>query len=150
GTSALQIADDDAVLMTLADGDLVDADHARRRTPGARELLLHVALIEVLDRAVMKALQVTDCLDGHRATECADVPREAPRVARVRRAPVKLLYEHVLAAGTPDAPAFELQPDPPPGEPQIADAYGTTIEATTAAEPAARALPSFFRRRSTT
>src|SRR5581483_1220128 len=78
GTSALQIADDDAVLMTLADGDLVDADHARRRTPGARELLLHVALIEVLDRAVMKALQVTDCLDGHRATECADVPREAP------------------------------------------------------------------------
>jgi hypothetical protein len=46
----LQVADDDAVAVPLADGDLVDADEPWRGAPGPAELFLHVLLVEVLDR----------------------------------------------------------------------------------------------------
>src|ERR1700730_3711595 len=46
----LKVADHDAIVVTLAHGDLVDADDVRARIASAFELLGHVLLLETLDR----------------------------------------------------------------------------------------------------
>jgi hypothetical protein len=46
----LQVAHHDAVLVTLAHRDLVDADHLRARLAGLGQLLAHVLHLEPLDR----------------------------------------------------------------------------------------------------
>ncbi|MFO0964593.1 MAG: hypothetical protein U0793_03265 [Gemmataceae bacterium] len=50
GPAADQVADDNAVGVASANGDLVDADGPRCRVAGAAELLGHVLLVEFLDR----------------------------------------------------------------------------------------------------
>jgi hypothetical protein len=86
-------------------------------------------------------------LVGHVTTQPADVERKAPRVTRIGRQPVELLYEHVAAPRAPHTPALELEVDPPVGGPDITDADRTLVVAAAAPMAAARALSRFFRRR---
>lgn len=58
---AIEIADNDAVVVALPDGDLVHPDRPRCGQAGAGHLLLHVDRVEVLDRAVVETLRL-----GHR------------------------------------------------------------------------------------
>ena len=53
GPFPVQIADDDTVVMTFADRQLVDPDGARCRQACTRYLLLHVKLVQLFHRAVM-------------------------------------------------------------------------------------------------
>jgi hypothetical protein len=48
--TADQIADDDPIAVAFADGQLVDADDRRSGVAGASDLLLHVLLLQILNR----------------------------------------------------------------------------------------------------
>jgi hypothetical protein len=52
--SSVEVADDDAVVVPLPDGDLIHPDRPRRGQAGAGNLLLPVEPIEVFARAVGK------------------------------------------------------------------------------------------------
>ena len=146
----LQVAHDNAIRMPLANGDLVHANRPGRRHARAGQLLLHVARVEVLHRAVVQLLDRGHRRVGHVATEPPDVQHEALRVARIRGQPVEVLYKHVTTPRTPHAPALELEVDPPVGGPEVADPDGALVVAAAAPMAAARALSRFFRRRRTT
>src|SRR6266511_2786366 len=147
--AAVEVAHHDAVVVALADGDLVDADGPRRGHPGAGHLLPHVDLVEVLHRAVVQVLQLGHRLVRHLPAERADVHRVPLREARVLRQPVEPLYVHATAPSTVDAPAFELAVDPPPGHREVAGAVRLLVVTAPRAQAALSASRSFFRRRST-
>lgn len=113
GPAAVEVADNDAVVVTLADRDLVNTDHAGRWHPCPSDLLPHVDLVEVLDRAVMQPLDLADGFVGHLSAQGSYVHREALRVARVLCQPVETLYEHSTAPGAVHPPALELEVDAP-------------------------------------
>src|SRR6266536_580851 len=147
--AAVEVAHHDAVVVALADGDLVDADGPRCGHPGAGHLLRHVDLVEVLHRAVVQALQLGHRLVRHLPTERADVHRVPLREARVLRQPVEPLYVHAAAPPAVDAPALELDVDPPPGHREVAGAVRLLVVTAPRAQAALSAARSFFRRRST-
>ena len=147
--AALEVAHHHAVVVALADGDLVDADGPRHREPGLRDLLLHVDLIEVLHRAVVKALQLGHPLVRHLATERTHVHGEALGVTRVVRQPVEPLYVHAAAPRAVDPPALKLEVDPPAGHREVAGPAGPLVVAAAAAVTALQACGGFFRLRST-
>ncbi len=122
-------------------------------TPMARgaagHLLPHVDLVEVLHRAVVQALQLGHRLVRHLPAERADVHRVPLREARVLRQPVEPLYVHATAPSTVDAPALELDVDPPPGHREVASAVRPLVVTAPRAQAALSASRSFFRRRST-
>jgi len=135
-TAAFQVADNDPVVVALADGDLVNADGPRGGPAGALHLLLHVELIEVLDRAMVQALHVGDRLVRHVAAQLAHMQGKALGVARVLCQPVEVLYMHATAPRTVDAPALELQVDAQAGNREVAhaaDAFIVTASAAVAA-----------------
>jgi hypothetical protein len=84
-SSAIEVTDDDPVVMALPDGDLVHADRPGRGQAGADHLLLHVDRVEGLDGAVVVPLRLDDRLVGPLAAERADVHGEALSDARVLR-----------------------------------------------------------------
>lgn len=147
----VEVADDDAVVVSLPDGDLVHADCPRRGQSGAGDLLLHVDRIEVLDRAVVEALRLghRHRRVGHLAAERAHVHGEALSEARVLRQPVEALYVHAAAPRAVDPPAFELDVDPQPARREVAGAAGALVVATAAPVSTLRAACRFFRRRNT-
>src|SRR3990172_7493355 len=145
--AAVEVAHHDAVVVALADGDLVDADGPRRGHPGAGHLLLHVDLVEVLHRAVVQALQLGHRLVRHLPAEATHVHRVPLREARVLRQPVEPLYVHAAAPRTVDPPPLELQVDPPPGHRQVPYPAGSLVVPGAAAPAALPASRGFFRRR---
>lgn len=147
--AALEVAHHHAVVVTLADGDLVDADGPRRGKPGLRDLLLHVDLVEILHRAVVKALQLGHRLVRHLVAERAHVHGEALGVARVLRQPVEPLYVHAAAPRAVDPPALALEVDPPAGHREVAGPAGPLVVAAATAVTALRAHGGFFPLRST-
>ena len=147
--AGVEVADDDAVVVPLPDGDLVHADRPRRGQAGTGNLLLHVDPVEVLDRAVVEALRLGHRRVGHLATERAHVHREALSEAWVLRQPVEALYEHATAPRAVDPKPLELDVDPEPAQPRdrghgrcvCRSARGTGVHM--------RADRCFFRRRNT-
>ena len=114
-TPPIQVTDDDPVVMSFADGDLINTDgpgcwHARQLN-----LLLHVQLIEVFHRAVVQAFPLGDSLVRHVPAQLAHLHGKALRIARVLCQPVKMFYLHAAAPPATDTPAFELQVDSPSG-----------------------------------
>ena len=146
---AVEIAHDDAIVVALPDGDFVYADRPRRRPSSARNLLLHVDRVEVLDGAGVEALRLGHRRVGHFAAEGAHVHREALSEARVLRQPVEALYVHAAAPRAVDPPALELDVDTKPAGREIPGAAGALVVPATATVPTLRAARSFFRRRNT-
>src|SRR3989442_2647943 len=147
--AALKVAHHHAVVVALADGDLIDADGPRRGEPGLRDLLLHVDRVEILHRAVVKALQLGHRLVRHLVAERTHVHGEALGVARVLRQPVEPLYVHTTAPRAVDPPALELEVNPPAGHREVAGTAGPLVVAAPTAGTALRAQGGFFRLRST-
>ena len=90
----VQIADHDAVGMTLPNRDLVDADAPRSRRAGTRELGAHVLLVQRLDRIPVQVQLLGDILDRGAATAPADVVGKPLRVERVVAEKVEPLALH--------------------------------------------------------
>ena len=146
---SIEVADDDAVVVPLPDGNLVHADRPRRGQAGTGNLLLHVDPVEVLDRAVVEALRLGHGRVGHLAAECPHMPREALCEAWVRRQPVEALYEHATAPRTVNPKPLELDIDPEPASRKVAGTAGAFIIAPAAPVATLRADRCFFRRRNT-
>src|SRR5512142_2768613 len=107
--TADQIAHDDAVVVPLADGDLVDADHLRAGCPGPSELLAHVLHCQRLDRLPIEAEFASHIPDRRGPTAPAHVEGEPPGVEGVVRQPGQLLLLHGAAAPEVHAPDLALQ-----------------------------------------
>jgi len=75
----LQVADHNAILMPFSMAISSTLNRPRRRRARAGKLLLHVELVEILHRAVVKMLDLGHRLVGHVTTELADLKREALR-----------------------------------------------------------------------
>lgn len=105
-----EVADHHAVLMPLADSDLVHADRRGGRPRVLAQLLSHVQLVQVLDGGVRQSLGQGDVLDGHLAAQRAHMPRIAGRVARVTGQPVQGLHAN-SAVRTAYADTFPLKLD---------------------------------------
>ena len=97
--SADQIADNDPVTVSLADGDLVDADDGGRGRPDAAELLAHVFDLQGLDRLPVQAEFASYIPDSRGPTAPTHVEGEALGVERVVSQPVQRLLLH--GAATP-------------------------------------------------
>jgi hypothetical protein len=146
---SIEVADDDAVVVPLPDGNLVHADRPRRGQTGTGNLLLHVDPVEVLDRAVVEALRLGHGRVGHLAAECPHMHRETLREAWVLRQPVEALYEHATAPRTVDPKPLELDIDPEPASRKVAGTAGAFVIAPAAPVATLRADRCFFRRRNT-
>ena len=141
---ALKVADDDAVVVPLPDGDLIHTDRPRRGQAGTGNLLLHVDRVEVLDRAVVEALRLGHCRVGHLAAARAHMHREALSEAWVRRQPVEALYVHAAAPRAVDPKPLELEVDAEPASREIAGTAGACVVATAAPVATLRADRRFF------
>ncbi len=149
-TSTLQVADDDPVVVALADGDLIDADGAWGRHAGLGHLLLHVELVELLHRAVVQALHLGHRLVRHVAAQLAHMQRKALGVARVLGQPIEMFYMHATAPRAVDAPALKLQVNAPVGHREIAYPLSPLVVTAAATMAAVGADSGFFRRSSVT
>jgi len=85
GPLFLQVADDDPVGVSLADGYLVHADDFRLRRSGEAQLLAHVDFFEFLDRVPVQAHVPGHVLDSHRPAQTADLHGEPQGVLCVVR-----------------------------------------------------------------
>jgi len=141
---SIEVADDDAVVVPLPDGNLVHADRPRRGQAGTGNLLLQVDPVEVLDRAVVEALRRGHGRVGSLAAECPHMHREALREAWVLRQPVEALYEHATAPRTVDPKPLELDIDPEPASRKVAGTAGACIIAPAAPVATLRADRCFF------
>ncbi len=146
---SIEIADDDAVVVPLPDGNLIHTDRPRRGPAGTGHLLLQVDPVEILDRAVVEALRLGHGCVGHLAAECPHMHREALSEAWVLRQPVEALYEHAMAPRTVDPKPLELDIDPDPSSRKVTGTAGAVIIATAAPVATLRADRGFFRRRNT-
>src|SRR5207245_1844218 len=94
---ANEVADHDAIAVTLADGDFVDADRLGSRRAGARDLRPHVLHLQRLDR-----IPVEPQLPGHIADRglraaAADIVRKAFGEVRIVRQKIQPLAFHTAA-----------------------------------------------------
>jgi len=143
---ALQVADDDAVAVALADRDLIDADRLRSWLPGAGELDLHVLLLQRLDRLPVEPQLLGHVADRGLPTTPADIVGKALRVARVAGQEVQPLALHRPAAAALNPPHLQLQDDPKWPARQVANPpHSPVIPAPV--RPAATAAQCFFERR---
>src|SRR6516162_6944333 len=102
GPTPLQVADHDAVLMPLGDGDLIDADDPRSGVAGPAELLTHILLVQLLDGVPIEVEFLGDFLDGGFATASAHEEGEAFGVQRVVGKPIQAFALHGPAPPTRD------------------------------------------------
>ena len=82
---AHHVADDHAVRVTLADGQLVDTDDPRSRGADTAQLLAQVLLAELLDRVPVERQLLGNQLDSTGATATTPIEREALGVERIVR-----------------------------------------------------------------
>ncbi len=104
----------------------------------------HVALVEVLDRGVVEARELSSRLVGHLPPELLHVPREPPRVPRILGQPVELLYKQRAAPRAVDAPPLELDVDAPFRHVQVAHTDRPLVVAAQALVPATGTRGTFF------
>jgi hypothetical protein len=123
GPPSNQIADDDPVDMTFAQGDFVDADDARLWRRMTSELLPHVLHLEGFDRAPVETEFLGHILDGRTPAAAADVEREAFGIERIVGQKGQFLLFHGAATPAQNSSDLHLQknsgvaaglvPDPP-------------------------------------
>src|SRR4051794_5341803 len=125
--ATLQVADDDAVAVALADGDLVDADDPRSGAACPAELLPHVLLVQLLDGVPLQVQLLGDGLYGALPAPPADVEGESLGVQRIVRQPVQALALHATTLGAVDPANRELEVDPPVAARDVPDAPESLI-----------------------
>ena len=146
---AVEVADDDAVVVPLPDSNLVHADRPRCGQARTGDLPRHVDRVEVFDPAVVEALRLGHRRVGHLAEKCAHMHREALSKARVLGQPVAALYVHAAASRAVDAPVLELDVDTEPASQEVAGTAGPLVVATAHRCPHCEQRAVFFRRRNT-
>src|ERR1022692_3846966 len=109
GAVLFQIAHHDAVVVSLAHRDLVDADHLGPRFARTLQLLAHVLLLEPLDRVPVQVLLLGHVLDRAAAAAFADVAGKALAVQRVLKEILQPLALHGAAPPTLNAPHLQIQ-----------------------------------------
>ncbi len=115
----IQVTDDDPVVMSFTDGDLINTDGPGCRQARQDYLILYVQLIEIFHRAVVQAFHLGDCLVRHISAQLAHMHGKTLRIARVICQPVKMFYMHAGAPQTTDTTAFKQQVDSPPGNGEV-------------------------------
>jgi PAS domain S-box-containing protein len=108
---ALEVADHDAVAVSLLDRDLVDAQVRGAGRAGLRQLRLHVLLLQRLHAVPVQVQFLGHRRDRFVAAASPDVVREALGVERTVRQEVQGLALHGLAVRAADATDLELQED---------------------------------------
>lgn len=111
GSSADQIADDDAVLMTLADRDFIDADDAGRWRSGQFKLPLHVLFVEIFDGVPVEVEILGDIGNSCEATTASDPSGETSGEVGIVGEPVESLAFHGVALTTVNPSNGELEID---------------------------------------
>jgi len=125
--TAQKVAHDDAVGVSLADRNLVDADHLGRRRAGANQLRGHVLLFELFDCVPIKVELLGNILDRRLSAAAADKVGEPLGKMRVVRQEIEQLAFHFTArpAGNASHLEFEIDPRVPAGK--IACATGRAV-----------------------
>lgn len=144
-TTPVQVTDDDPVVMSFANGDLINADGPRRWHSYQLNLLLHVELIETFHRAVVQALHLSNCLVRHIPAQLAYMHGKALGITRALRQPVKMFYMHAAAPRAIDTPTFKLQVDPPSGNREITYPQNLLVITPPATVSTVRTEGGFFR-----
>src|SRR5271157_5749303 len=148
GSAAQQIADDDAVAMPFANGDLVDANDGRRGRASQPELLGHVLLVQFLDGLPIEVQLLRDGLDCAIPATLADIEGEPLRIERVVGQPVETFGLHAATASTIDPAYREGQVDAPIATGQVAHVAGPVVIPMKVRLPTHAADRFFWRRRS--
>ncbi len=141
-----QIAHHDAVGVTFANRDLVDADHLRPGRSGIGHLRRHVLLLQRLDRVPIQVQFLGNLFDRRRATSFADVVSEALGIEGVGGQRIEPFALHRAAALALQTPNLEFQVDAAIATGQIAHAPGAAIVPPTV-NPTTATAGCFFDRR---
>ena len=120
GPSACQIADPNAVGVSLANGNLVHAQQLGPRCPGPAQLLPHVVFVQLLDRPPVQVQLPCDGLERRGAAPAADEEGKALGVKGIVGSPGQFLLFHRAAVVTPHTPPLDFQVDPGIATRQIA------------------------------
>ena len=107
--------------VTLADGDLVDTNNARRRATSSTELLPHVLLVQLLDSAPIEMEFLGHRLNSTVPATATDIVGKPLGVKRVVCQPLQSLALHAAALAAPDPANRELQVNPLVPTRQVAD-----------------------------
>jgi len=146
-SAPLQIAHDNAVGVSPADRDLVDTDRPRSWHSCSSELLLHVLLVEILDRLPIQVQFAGNVPDRRGSTAPAHEERKALSVEGVVGEPCQLLLLHRRAAPTAHPTALDLQIDSGVSRREVSHPAQLAI-VDSARSPTADSTKSFFPRRS--
>jgi hypothetical protein len=111
GAAAFQIADHNAVLVSLGDGDLVDANDPRSGVAHPSELLAHVLLVQFLDGVPIEVQFLGHFLNGGRAATSAHEEGEPLGIQRVVGEPVEPFALHASTPRTLDPTEMENEVD---------------------------------------
>jgi hypothetical protein len=142
----IQIADDDAVGVPLADRNLVDPNGAGGRDPHAAQLRAHVLHLQALDSAPIEMRLLGDILDRGHPAAAAHPEREALRIERIVGQPAQAFLLHRATPAALHPPHCQLQVNPRIATRQIAHPAGPLIVKRPMSFPA-DAARRFFRRR---
>ncbi len=112
GSPAQQVADHDPVVMSIANGDLIDADSLRSAAAGSPQLLAHVALFQFSDRMPVKQQFAGGFLEPAGPASRADIEHKAVGVKRVVLEEVQAfaLFRSALAIGCLTSLKFQVDP----------------------------------------
>src|SRR5712692_3534529 len=144
--AAQQVADDDAIGLSLANGDFVDANDGGRGRSSTPELLAHVLHLQGFDGLPIEVQFARHVVNRRAAAAAADVEGKAFGVEGIVRQPGELLLFHGTTPATLDAANLELQVDTGVATGQVADPPQLAV-VMGALGLAAHATSCFFRRR---
>lgn len=102
GPAPLQVADHNTILVSLGDGDFVDADDPGRRGTCPTELLAHVLLVQFFDGVPIEVQFLGHFLDRGLSAASAHEVGEPRGVQRVVGQPVQAFVLHAPTPGTLD------------------------------------------------
>jgi hypothetical protein len=146
GALAVEIAHHDPIGVPLADGDLVEANRARRGAGRPPQLLAHVLLVQLLDGLPVELELARHLADRRRPTAAPHEEAEPLCVEGVVGQPVQALLLHGVAPRAVHPAHRELEVHPRVPARQIADpAHPVVVKRPD--RPTARAASCFFRRR---
>ena len=108
----MQVADHNAIDVTLAGGDLVDPQRLGAKLGGALELHSHVAHLQALYRLPIEIHPLGDVLDRAGAAAAPDIAGKALGMQRVLQQEFQPLALHLPAPTAVDPPNFQVQVNP--------------------------------------
>ena len=116
-----QVADHDAIVVALANRDLIDADRPGSWRAGALDLGAHVLHLQKLDRVPVELQLLRDVTDRSLPAAAPDIQRKALGEARIVRQEIQLLALHGGAGAARHAPHLEFQDNAEPDARQVAN-----------------------------